>query len=131
MLAKYIDTNKDCGKNPPTSLHVIMKKKSNIKKLFRVMYATTQIVAKLKIPQWSKNLNFTDFQFVFLYSLKKKGEPTLLQTPNFCPKTQLFSYLIHFQVKYFRISSNFGAKIQICLKVKFGQYCIFGQKIIF
>mgnify|MGYP006975560380 CR=1 FL=1 len=89
------------------------------------MYATTQIVAKLKIPQWSKNLNFTDFQFFFpIFTQKKIVEPTLLQIPNFCPKTQLFSYLI----QYFRISSNFGAKIQICLKVKFGQYCILDKK---
>ena len=33
-------------------------------------------------------------------------------------------------MKYSRISSNFDAKIQICLKVKFCQNWILGQKII-
>ena len=32
-------------------------------------------------------------------------------------------------MKYSRISSNFGAKIQICLKVKFCQYWILVQKL--
>ena len=32
---------------------------------------------------------------------------------------QKFKYLILFRMKYSRISSNFGAKIQICLKVRF------------
>ena len=34
-------------------------------------------------------------------------------------------------MKYLRISSNFGAKIQKCQKIKFGKNWIFGQELDF
>ena len=72
-----------------------------------------------------------------------------LQVSNFTPKIRLqvhtntnFHFLlkknqldpnnlIHVRMNYSRISSNFGAKIQTCLKVKFCQTLIFGQKLDF
>ena len=39
-----------------------------------------------------------------------------------------FNFLILFRIKYSRIHSDFGAKIQICLKVKFYQNWFFLEK---
>ena len=65
------------------------------------MYATTQIVAKLKIPQWSKNLNFTDFQFFFLYSLKKNSGTHTVANSQFLSKNSTFQLFDSFSSKIF------------------------------
>ena len=44
---------------------------------------------------------------------------------------QKFKYLILYRMKYSRIFSNFGAKIQICVKVKVCQNSIWTKNLTF
>ena len=82
-----------------------------------------------------KNLEKT-LTKVFEFKIQENEEFRILK---FSPKKDFVSpilgkknnFLILFRMKYQRISSYFGAKIQICLKVRFCQNWILGQNWIF